>query len=52
MLSALVQKLLAISRRIDAFLNGETPGDAEAFGRLYAEFEDAVAELSDAVATP
>ncbi len=52
MLAALVQNLLAISRRIDAFLNGETPGDAEDYGRLYAEFEDAVAQLSEAMATP
>jgi hypothetical protein len=51
MLSALVQNLLAISRQIDAFLSGETPGDAEDYGRLCAEFEDAVAELSEAKAT-
>jgi hypothetical protein len=51
MLAALAQNLLAISRQIDAFLNGETPGEAEDYGRLYAEFEDAVAELSEAMAT-
>jgi hypothetical protein len=48
MLAALVQNLLAISRQIDAFLNGETPGDAEDYVRLFDQFEDAVAALSEA----
>jgi hypothetical protein len=51
MLAALAQKVLAISRKIDAFVSRQTPGDAEELGRLWAEFEDAVAEL-EAMATP
>jgi hypothetical protein len=51
MFDALVQNLLAISRQIDAFLNGHTPDDEDC-DRLLADFEDAVAELSDAMASP
>ncbi len=51
MLVALAQNLLAISRQIDAFLNGEISDEAEDYSGLCAKFEAAVAELSEAMAT-